>query len=504
MTDEVVLKVGHRGLLTATLMLTVVIETLDITIANVAIPAMQGSLSATQDQIAWVLTSYVVAIAIVTPLTGALTARFGRRRLFATIITGFTLTSMACGAAGSLFEIVLCRFLQGAFGAAMAPLTQALMLDLYAPRDRARMMGVFGIAVMIGPVLGPMIGSYLTDALSWRAVFYVNVPFGILTVLGVLAYLPQTKRGPQGKFDMFGFTLLALAIGALQLMLDRGETRDWFSSTEITTDLIIAGLCFYLFIVHLLTVRKPFLNPVMFRDRNVAAGLTLILVFGATTLATMALMPPFLARLRGYPTLDVGLAMMPRGIGTTLAMFAASKLINRVDARALVIFGMGCVALSLWGMAGFNLNIGVTQILWTGVAQGFGLGLVFVTLSVATFATLAPALRADATALFALLRSLGGSFGTAVVMSVLANATQASHARLASYVTPYNRGLQNAGASRLWNLASPGGLAAVNHEVATQAGLIAFLNDFRMMACVCLLAMPLALLLRPGGGQTEA
>ena len=486
--DEPILEVRHRGLLTATLMLTVVIQTLDITIANVAIPEMQGSLSATQDQIAWVLTSYVVATAIMTPLTGYLAARLGRRRLFLIVIIGFTLASMACGAAGSLSGIVLCRILQGAFGAFMAPLTQALMLDLYSLEDRARMMGVFGIGVMIGPVLGPSMGSYLTDALSWRAVFYVNVPFGIVAVLGVLAYLPGGDRKERINFDVFGFAMLSLAIGALQVMLDHGETRDWFASPEIVAELVLSGLALYLFIAHIVTARRPFLALAMFGDRNLTAGLILVTVFGATTLATMALMPPFLATSLGYPTLDIGFAMIPRGLGTTLSFIVAGKVLNRVDARLLVVAGMGCVATSLWGMSGFDLMMDLGPILWTGVLQGFGLGLVFMTLSVVTFNTLGPDHRTDAAALFTLLRNIGGSFGVAVVMSLLANETQVSHAALAAYVTPYNRALQAAGH---WSLAT------LNAEVTRQAGMIAFLNDFRLMTAVCLLSMPLVLLLRP-------
>jgi DHA2 family multidrug resistance protein len=501
--QNTILLVRHRGLLTATLMITVVIQTLDITIANVAIPEMQGSLSATQDQIAWVLTSYIVATAIVTPLTGTLAARFGRRRLFIAIIIGFTLASMACGASGSLSEIVLCRVLQGVFGALMPPLTQALLLDLYAIEDRARVMSLFGIGVMIGPLLGPTLGSYLTDAMSWRAVFYVNVPFGVLAVLGVLAYLPGGERRGALRFDVLGFAFLSLAIGALQMMLDRGEMRDWLASPEIVAELVLAGLAFYLFAVHIATARAPFLDLAMFHDRNMTAGLILIFVFGATTLATMALLPPFLSALLGYPTRDIGLALVPRGLGTTVAMIASGKVLNRMDPRLLVLAGTGCVALSLWGMAEFDLIMGVWPIVWTGIVQGFGLGIVFMTLTVASFNTLAPRFRTDAAALFTLIKNIGSSFGVAAVMSFLANGTQASHAMLASYVTPYNRALQAASASG-WNIDLPSGLAALDGEVLRQAGLIGFLNDFRLMAIVCLISMPLALLFQPKEGPARA
>ncbi len=362
------------------------------------------------------------------------------------------------------------------------------MLDLYSLEDRARMMGVFGIGVMIGPVLGPTMGSYLTDALSWRAVFYVNVPFGIVAVLGVLAYLPGGDRREDARFDGFGFAMLSLAIGAFQLMLDRGETRDWFAAPEIVAELVLAGLALYLFVAHIVTARRPFLALAMFRDRNLTAGLVLVTVFGATTLATMALMPPFLATSLSYPTLDIGFAMIPRGLGTTLSFIIAGKVLNKVDARLLVVIGMGCVAVSLWGMSGFDLMMDLGPIVWTGVIQGFGLGLVFMTLSVVTFNTLGSEFRTDAAALFTLLRNIGGSFGVAVVMSLLADQAQASHAALAVYVTPYSRALQAVGH---WDP------AVLNAEVARQAGMIAFLNDFRLMTAVCLLSMPLVLLLRP-------
>ena len=498
MDQEAILTVRHRGLLTATVTLIVIIQTLDITVANVAIPDMQGSLSATQSQISWVLTSYVVTTAIMTPLTGFIAARVGRRRLLVAVTLGFTLASIACGAAGSLAMIVACRILQGAFGAAMAPLTQALMLDLYALRDRARVMGLFGVGVTVGPVLGPSIGGYLMEIWNWRAVFYVNVPFGIAAMLGVLAYMPADGRRSRIGFDAFGFGLLGLAIGALQLMLDRGETRDWLSSPEIVAELVLAGLCAYMFIVHLLTARTPFIKPEMFRDRNLSAGLILILVFGAINLATMALLPPFLASLLGYPTFDIGIALAPRGLGIMLAMAASGEVLNRIDSRILVVIGMGCVAVSLQAMAGFSLDVGRAAIFWTGLVQGIGLGLVFLTLGVVTFATLEPRFRTDATALFTLIRYIGGSFGVAVVMSVLANGMQAGHARLAEYVTPYNKALHALPVTANWTLDSRRGLAALDHEVARQSDLIAFLNDFRLLIYICLISLPLALLLKPG------
>jgi MFS transporter, DHA2 family, multidrug resistance protein len=497
MEQEAVLKVRHRGLLTATITLIVTMQTLDVTIASVAIPDMRGSLSATQSQVSWVLTSYVVTTAIMTPLTGFLAARIGRRRLLVGGTAGFIAASVACGAAGSLATIVLCRILQGAFGAAIAPLTQALMLDLYALRDRARVLGLFGLGVTIGPVLGPSLGGYLTEIWNWRAVFYVNVPFGFAALVGLAAYMPSDDQRYRIGFDAFGFGLFGLGIGALQLMLDRGETRDWLSSPEIVAELLMAGLCAYMCAVHLTTAKAPFLRLEMFRDRNLSAGLVVVFVFGAINLATMAVLPLFLAGVLNYPTVDIGMALAPRGLGIMVAMAASGKVVNRVDPRVLVMGGMGLVAGTLQAMTAFSVSTGGAAIFWTGLVQGIGLGLVFLTLGVATFATLEPRFRTDAAALFTLIRYVGGSMGIAVAMSVLANEIQAGHAHLAAFITPYNRALHALAPWAIWSIFTRDGLNALDAEVLQQARTIAFLNVFRLFAQVCLLCLPLALLLKP-------
>jgi EmrB/QacA subfamily drug resistance transporter len=349
--------VPSRGLITISIMLATVMQALDTTIANVALPHMQGSFSASQDQIAWVLTSYIVAAAIMTPPTGVLAARLGRKRLFLWAVGGFTLSSMLCGAATSLDELIVFRLLQGVFGAGLVPLSQAVLLDTY-PRERhGSAMAMWGVGVMVGPILGPTLGGWLTEYYNWRWVFYINVPFGALALLGILTFVPETARDRSRPFDFFGFALLSLAIGALQLMLDRGELKDWFGSAEILSYAAIAGVGLYMFVLHMFTAERPFLDPALFRDRNLVTGLFFIFLVSIVLLATLALLPPFLQDLMGYPVLTTGLVLAPRGIGTMIAMMLVGRLIGRVDARAFIVLGLLLTAQSLWAMAGFTTAI---------------------------------------------------------------------------------------------------------------------------------------------------
>lgn len=485
-----------RALITVSVMLATVMQALDTTIANVALPHMQGSMSAAQDQIAWVLTSYIVAAAIMTPPTGYLAARFGRKRLFLFAVGGFTLASMLCGAATSLPELVVYRVLQGAFGAGLVPLSQSVLLDTF-PRERhGKAMAMWGVGVMVGPILGPTLGGYLTELHNWRWVFYINLPFGILAMLGILAFVPETEQDKGRPFDWFGFTLLSVAIGALQLMLDRGESLDWFASTEIIVEAAVAGLCFYMFLAHMLTAERPFLDPKMFADRNFAVGLLFIFIVGIILLATLALLPPFLQNLMEYPVLTTGYVLAPRGMGTMAAMLVVGRMIGRIDSRLIIGFGLALVALSLWDMAGFSTDVSSWDIVRTGVVQGMGLGFVFVPLSTTTFATLAPRFRTEGTSMFSLMRNLGSSIGISIVISVLVRQTQANHAILSEHANPFNRALQHPSVAQYWSLADPAGLTALNNEITRQAALLAYLNDFRLMMVVCLAAIPLLLLLR--------
>ena len=486
-----------RGFITVSIMLATVMQALDTTIANVALPHMQGSLSATQDQISWVLTSYIVAAAIMTPPTGFLAARFGRKRLFAVAVGGFTLSSMLCGAATSLEEIVLFRLLQGAFGAALVPLSQSVLLDTYPKEKHGQAMAIWGVGVMVGPILGPTLGGYLTEMYNWRWVFYINMPVGILALLGILAFVPETTPDRKRGFDLFGFALLSLAIGALQLMLDRGETQDWFGSCEIIIEATAAGLFFYMFLAHILTADRPFLDLALFKDRNFSIGLVFIFVVGIILLATLALLPPFLENLMDYPVLTTGYVLAPRGAGTMVAMMLVGRLIGRVDTRWLILTGLSLTAVSLWEMTQFTTDIGVWTIVHTGMVQGLGLGFIFVPLTTSAFATLAPELRTDGTAMFSLMRNLGSSIGVSIVMTLLAQHTQANHAILAASATPFRAALSKPWLPHAWDWTNTAGVTALSNAVTHQAATIAFLDDFALMMWVALLSVPLLLLMRP-------
>lgn len=485
----------RRGLITVSIMLATIMQALDTTIANVALPHMQGSVSATQDQISWVLTSYIVAAAIMTPPTGFLADRLGRRRLFLIAIAGFTVASMLCGIAQTLTELVGYRLLQGVFGASLVPLSQSVLLDTYPREQHGSAMAMWGVGVMVGPILGPTLGGWLTEYYSWRWVFYINLPFGVLAFLGVAAFVGESARRAR-RFDLFGFAMLSLAVGALQLMLDRGEQQDWFASAEIVTEAVVAGLALYLFIVHMLTAEHPFLDPKLFVDRNLVTGLVFIFMVGIVLLATMALLPPFLQNLMGYPVLTTGYVLAPRGIGTMISMFLVGRVMGRIDARLLIMSGLLLVALSLWEMSGFSTEVTTSAIVHTGVVQGLGLGLIFVPLSTLTFATLPPHLRTDATGLFSLMRNLGSSIGISVVVFYLARQAQVHHSTLAETITPTNPLLRMPDWPAAWSVDSHAGLMALNAEITRQAQAMGYLDDFRLMMFVVLAALLLVPLLR--------
>jgi DHA2 family multidrug resistance protein len=482
-------------LITCSIMLATIMQALDTTIANVALPHMQGSLSATQDQVAWVLTSYIVAAAIMTPPTGFLSAKLGRKRLFVWSVVGFTIASMLCGIAATLEQMVLFRLLQGVFGAALVPLSQSVLLDTYPKEKHGAAMAMWGVGVMVGPILGPTLGGYLTEYYNWRWVFFINLPFGILALMGILAFVPETEKDNK-PIDFFGFALLGLAIGSLQMMLDRGELLDWFSSNEIIVEAVLAGLAFYMFIVHMLTHEHPFITPRLFKDRNLVTGLCFIFLVGIVLLATMALLPPFLQNLKGYPVITVGFVLAPRGIGTMIAMMLVGKMVGKIDTRLLILSGLLMTAYSLWQMIGFSLDTDQYAIIESGVIQGLGLGFIFVPLSTITFSTLDPKLRTEAAGLFSLLRNIGSSIGISVVTALLSESTQINHADIAQHVSPFKTMMQEGWLPQAWSLETARGLALLNGEVTRQAATIAYLNDFQFMMWVTLAAVPLLIFLR--------
>jgi len=488
--------VQHRGIISVCAMVATLMQALDNTIANVALPYMQGSLSATPDQITWVLTSYVVAAAIMTAPVGWLSARFGRKNLFITCLAGFTVASALCGVAESLTQIVLFRVLQGVFGAAIVPLSQSIMLDLYPAEQRGSAMAIWGMGVMVGPILGPTLGGYLTDAYNWRWVFYINVPFGVLAIAGLAVFLKDNNRNAALRFDWLGFAVLSLALGSLQLMLDRGQQEDWFSSTEIIGEAILCGLGLYLFVVHMATAEKPFLTPAIFKDRNFVIGLLIMFMVGMILLASSALMPPYLQNLGGYSVYEAGLLMAPRGVGTMIAMMFAGRLASRTDPRLLMLAGIGMLAFSLWDMSAWTPDIDTWSITVNTVIQGAGLGFVFIPLQVVAFATLRADYRTEGTALFSLVRNVGMAIGVSITSFMLAHNAQVMHAQIAEHVTPFNPMLQTGGAYLFWNLVNPRGLMALNGEVTRQAMIVAYANDFLLMFLITVPTAFLLLLIR--------
>jgi DHA2 family multidrug resistance protein len=491
----------HRVLITLSVMLASIMQALDNTIANVALPRIQGSLSATQDQMAWVLTSYIIAAAIMTPLSGWLAGQIGRKRIFLFSVVGFTIASALCGLAQSLPEIVLARVFQGLCGAALIPMSQAVLLDINPPERHAKAMALWVMGVTIGPILGPALGGWLTESYNWRWVFYINVPFGILSFLGILTFMPETELR-KSRFDFFGFIALSFAIGSFQLMLDRGQLKDWFSSTEIWIEAIVAGLGFYLFVVHMLTTSKPaFVSPALFKDRNFVTGNVFIFVVGVVLFATLALLPPLLQDLLNYPVVLTGLVTAPRGIGTLAAMFIVGRLMGIVDTRLIIAAGFGLTAFSLWQMTGFYLQMDTPLIVWSGLAQGLGTGFVYVPLAAITFATLSPEFRNEGTALFSLVRNVGSSVGISVVETLLTRNTQMMHSRLGEQITPYNDVLHSQSTVAL---STTHGLAMLNHSVNDQAAMIAYNDDFKLMMVLTLCAVPLVLLLRRGDRKKAA
>ena len=496
MTNPTSFKIANRGFITASVILSVIMQALDTTIANVALPYIQGSVSASSDQINWVLTSYIVAAAIMTPPSGFLAARFGRKRILLVAIAGFVIASILCGLSQSLIEIVVFRLLQGIFGAALVPLSQSIMLDIFDIKERGSAMAMFGVSVMVGPVLGPVIGGWLTDNISWRWVFYINVPIGALAFAGVSLFVTETARDAKSQIDWLGFAALSVGIGALQIFLDRGEQLDWFSSGEIIVEALICASAFYIFLVHTFTATKSFVNPKLFLDRNFALCFVFIFIVGMTYLASLALMTPYLQTLMGYPVMTAGLVMGPRGLGTMLCMFVVGRLIGKVDTRLLLTIGFGLTAGSMFMMTGWTPDVSQGTIVWVGFVQGMGLGFMFVPLTTTAFSTLPASMRGDGTGLYNLSRNIGSSVGISVMGALITRNTQINHADIAAYVTPFNHALQQPIMRHALNPLTAAGRAALDGMITLQAVIISYTDDFKLLMILSIAAIPLLVFLK--------
>ena len=492
--DSPAVTVRHKWLLTVAIMAGTLMQVLDTTIANVALPHMQASLGATQDSITWVLTSYIVAAAVAIPITGWLADRYGSRQLFLFSVGLFIIASMLCGIAVSLPEMVAFRLLQGIAGAFIAPLAQTVMLDINPPSQHGRAMSIYGMGIMVGPILGPILGGWLTESFSWRWVFYVNLPVGLICLAGLWAWLPP-KRIEKRKFDLAGFAMLALALASLQMLLDRGVHIDWFNSVEAWIEAGVAAGFFWMFVIHLLNGRFPLFRPHMLADGNLMTGTLFLFIMGLVPMAGMALLPALMQTLLGYPVLYTGELLASRGVGVLITMAITGRLMHRVDPRILVFCGFALVAWSLRDMAAWSLDMDWRPIVWSGLLQGFGLGLTFVPLNVIAFGTLPPEYRTEAASLLNLSRNLGASLGIAAVTALLARNMQVSHADLAAHVTQFNLPIDPNMALRMGQ-AGDMVMTAINGEITRQAAMIAYLDDFYAMMWATIAIIPLILLLR--------
>ena len=490
---------GQRLMITACVILAVVMQALDTTIANVALPYMQGSVAASSDQINWVLTSYIVAAAIMTPPSAFMARRFGRKTVLLWCIVGFVLASVLCGIAQSLGQIITFRLLQGFAGAALVPLSQGILLDIYPVKERGSAMALFGVSVMVGPVLGPVMGGWLTENLSWRWVFFINLPIGLLALLGIVRYVAETSAERNTCLDWLGFGALSVAIMAVQLFLDRGEQLGWLSSLEILIEAVVALSAIYILLVHTFTTRHPFIPLGLFKDRNFSVSVIFIFIIGITYLASLALMTPYLQNLMGYPVLKAGIAMGPRGLGTMLTMYMAGRLMSAVDARWLLLCGLTLSALSMWIMTGWTPDVSMQTIVYVGFLQGASLGLMFVPLSTIAFATLPASLRADGTGLFSLSRNVGSSVGISIVTVLLVQNTQINHAEIGSHITAFNRSFDAWPVSSILNPLTASGRALLDSMITTQASWVAYIDDFKLLMLLSLAVMPLLVVIRPAG-----
>jgi len=472
------------------------LQILDTTIANVALPHMQSSLGATVDTVTWVLTSYIIASAVALPITGWLADRIGARRLFIGSVAGFIIASMLCGLAQNLEEMVLFRALQGVAGAFIAPLSQSFMLDATRPSRHPQIMALWGMGIMIGPILGPILGGWLTETANWRWVFFVNLPIGVLSLAALIAFLP---RRPQRKrpFDIAGFLLLAMALAAFQLLLDRGQQEDWLASAEIWAYLLVTLSATWMAVIHFATARNPMFDRALFADRNFAIALGFMVVIGIVMFAVMALLPPMLQSLFGYGVIDTGIVLMPRGVGILISMQLSGLMMRRgIDARPVVASGFLICAFSLWQMAHWSLEVDELHVIVSGLLQGLGMGLVFIPLQVSAFATLSPRLRTDGSSLLNLMRSLGASAGISWMTVLLARNIQTSHADLGSNITAATGSLVDVSTIDRFQALGDTAMSLIDAEVNRQAAMIAYVDDFWLMMWITLAAAPLTLLMR--------
>ena len=480
-----------RGPITAGILLAAVMSALDTTVVNVALPHMQGSLSASPDQITWVLTSYIIAVAVMTPLSGWLITRYGIKATLIACLAGFTITSALCGAATSLAQIVFFRMAQGAFAAPMMPAAQVVLFNINPPERHGRAMAIFTMASVVAPVVGPVVGGYLTEDYSWRWCFFINVPAGIGSIAVLWFFLPSEPLQPR-RFDFLGFGSLALAVSSLQLMLDRGATQDWFGSSEIRIEAAVAATAFCVYLAHTFTTRNPLFPPVLFRDRNLITSVVFGFFFMGLMFSSLMLLPLMMQGVLGYSVIHSGVLSMPRGIVMLAILPIMGRLEATVNRQMLVAVGVVFVILAFWQMSQFDLSMTGSQIVLASSLQGVGQGILFVPLATLGFSTVSRSLRPDASALTNLTRNLGGSIGVAAIQALTVTNIQTIHASLATHITATTPMI----AAALTEILPAQGLVAINAEITRQATMLAYVDDFWLMTILSMMCLALALLLR--------
>ncbi len=484
-----------RWLLSIAVMLATVMVILDMTIVNVALPHMMGSLGATADQITWVLTAYIVMEAIFIPMSGFLAAWLGRRRLMLISIAGFVGASALCGQADSLTEMVLFRLLQGGFGAAVIPLSQSIMVDNFPSHERGKAMALWGVGIMLGPILGPTLGGYITQHLDWRWVFYINVPVGIINLLMISRLV---KSGPRRwvKSDWIGALLLALGIGSLQILLDRGNQENWFHSGMIIALAMVAIMGLLSFALRSWSRADSVLQLHLLKDRNLVLASLMMAGFGMALFGMIALQPLMLERLFDYPAQTTGLVMAPRGLASAFGMFVVSRMIARVGAPRLVLVGLALAAAGTWPMTWYNLDLSIGWFIWPSILQGLGMGMIFVPLSALVYETLPRAATDQGSAIFNLARTVGSAVGISIAATVFTRMTQVNWNRLGGNINPYNPALQQWLSTKQLTIADPLAPQLLAHELGRQASMIGFIDAYWFVTLSFLLLAPLLLLFR--------
>lgn len=495
---------AERLMITFAVMSSTLIQVLDTTIVNVALPHMSGELGTTSDQISWVLTSYLVASAICMPLTGYMSDVFGRKRFLLICISGFVIASALCGLSQSLAQIVVFRMLQGVFGAALVPLSQAIMADAYPREERGKAMAIWGLGVMVGPVAGPTLGGWLTETASWRWTFYINVPIGALSLFLASQYVPDTVRRLR-QFDWTGFALMALGIASLQYMLDRGNQRDWFEAADIQTTAVLGALGLAAFIVYSLRYgERAIFNVRLFNDRNFGVACLIMLGMGLGMFGGLVLQPILLEGLLGYPIVLTGIVMAPRGIATALAMLIVGRLVSKVDARLLVGIGIAFSMAGSYMMTFYSFDVTTINIVLPAFLQGIGLGLIFVPLSTVAYATLDRSRMAEAAGMYSLVRTIGASIGISIVTTVMSHQAQIIWNELGAHVTVYQQEVFDYLRGLGLSPRDPRGLALIAREVGAQSQMIAMLDTFKLITLSYVFMAPLVLLLRRSERTTSA